>query len=446
MDRERARIGRATLAAVSLMGTFAACSDGGGGGGGGSGPGVPQEGSTVSSGTRTGATSGGGPSSGYETTCDPVRTLPQRTQTSLAIDPSDDRIVYVGVEQSGFFKTINGGNSWTRISNGIGGRTSPKGTCYSEFYSTRIDALNPARVIFGLVGGPGTIDDFNAKYEGPYLSTDGGLSWRQLVTQPGINTSSYAVAMHPTDSKVLYAGVNGNRNFMSKALSNSKGVIYKTTDGGATWVELDTGFVEGMRCNGLELDPRDPEVLYATIMVLPPNGGSNYAAQQPGVLKSTDGGKTWASKIQGFDTSAPSRVAMQKLAVSATAPDRLFGASFSVAYYSSDRGESWAKSGRGVSVFDFDGTVAAGTRLVGLDPHDASLYESTDGGATWRVVGTLPPGAVAGQNSVSRITDLELGHQDARLVYISEADGRVWRSLDGGGSWTRVLSGDQLPP
>lgn len=46
--------------------------------------------------------------------CTP-HSYPQRTDQSLAVDPFDDRIVYVGVESEGFFKTTDGGATWRRI-------------------------------------------------------------------------------------------------------------------------------------------------------------------------------------------------------------------------------------------------------------------------------------------------------------------------------------------
>ena len=68
---------------------------------------------------------------------------PQRTDQSLAVDPFDDRIVYVGIEGEGYFKTTDDGATWTRIVSGI--RAFEKrggGLCYSEFFDTAIDPRN----------------------------------------------------------------------------------------------------------------------------------------------------------------------------------------------------------------------------------------------------------------------------------------------------------------
>jgi hypothetical protein len=43
----------------------------------------------------------------------------QRTQRSFAVDPTDDRTMYIGVAQEGFFKSMDGGATWVRASTGL---------------------------------------------------------------------------------------------------------------------------------------------------------------------------------------------------------------------------------------------------------------------------------------------------------------------------------------
>ena len=76
------------------------------------------------------------PATAQGTKCADV-SAPQRTSRSLAIDPYDDRIVYVGIEGEGYFKTKDDGVTWTRIVDGI--KAFPKtggGFCYAEFVQT----------------------------------------------------------------------------------------------------------------------------------------------------------------------------------------------------------------------------------------------------------------------------------------------------------------------
>lgn len=120
--------------------------------------------------------------------CTP-HSYPQRTDQSLAVDPFDDRIVYVGVEGEGYFKTVNDGASWTRIVTGV--RSFDKrggGQCYSEFFDTVVDPRNPEHVCFAMAGSPGTLEMMQSANQGVYCSDDGGARWEQRVG-PTMNTA-----------------------------------------------------------------------------------------------------------------------------------------------------------------------------------------------------------------------------------------------------------------
>src|SRR3990172_7697033 len=132
--------------------------------------------------------------------CKP-HSFPQRTQRSLAVDPSDDRKLYIGVEQEGFFKSTDGGATWQRASNGIKAwnRLDGSGLCYEEFYSTVIDPKNPDRICISMAGSPGTIGlRTSAANNGVYCSSDAGETWTQMVS-PTMNTAVYALVADPRD-------------------------------------------------------------------------------------------------------------------------------------------------------------------------------------------------------------------------------------------------------
>jgi hypothetical protein len=66
----------------------------------------------------------------------------------LAVDPTDDARLYIGVEQAGFFKSTDGGETWRKASTGIKtwDRLDGSGACYEEFYSTIFDPADPDRI------------------------------------------------------------------------------------------------------------------------------------------------------------------------------------------------------------------------------------------------------------------------------------------------------------
>lgn len=218
--------------------------------------------------------------------CTP-HSYPQRTDQSLAIDPFDDRIVYVGIEGEGYFKTVNDGATWTRIVDGVKAfEKRGGGLCYSEFFDTVVDPRNPEHVCFAMAGSPGTIEFMQAANQGVYCSDDGGARWEQRIG-PTMNTAIYALAIDPTDSQILYAGSNANPASFIGAdpdrLFNTVGVVHKSTDGGRTWTELPTGLIRGTRVTGLRIDPTNSAIVYTSTFGLLSGGGSS--SYPPGVVR-----------------------------------------------------------------------------------------------------------------------------------------------------------------
>jgi photosystem II stability/assembly factor-like uncharacterized protein len=381
---------------------------------------------------------------------------PQRTDKSLAVDPYDDRIVYVGVEGEGYFKTTNDGATWTRIVDGI--KAFPKrggGFCYSEFFATVIDPRNPEHVCLAMAGSPGTIDLMPAANQGVYCSDDGGTRWEQRVG-PAMNTAIYALAIDPTDSQILYAGSNANPASYTGAdperLYNTVGVVHKSLDGGRSWTELPTGLVRGTRVTDIRIDPKNPAAVYASTFGLMSGGGSNYLETQLGVLKSVDGGASWASMKVGLG-EAPAQQAIFGMDLSPNDPRRLIVTISDTSYFlSRDGADHFSRPTEPTSqagIMQFDPTDPTGARIVGLSHSGTSLVESLDGGDSWRERGALPAEMLNNGNPSRptgvRPSDIEISRQDPRIMYLSGSSGSVYRSGDGGASWLKVLSGSSLP-
>jgi photosystem II stability/assembly factor-like uncharacterized protein len=395
------------------------------------------------------------PSSAQIIDCAP-HSYPQRTDQSLAVDPFDDRIAYVGVEGEGYFKTVDDGATWTRIVEGI--RAFEKlggGLCYSEFFDTVIDPRNPEHVCIAMAGSPGTLDVIQAAYQGIYCSDDGGRQWQQRIGA-GMNTAIYALAIDPLDSNVLYAGSNANPASYAGAdpeqLFNTVGVVHKSVDGGLTWTELPTGFVRGTRVTGLRIDPDQPQTIYASTFGLLSGGGSNYLDTQYGVLKSIDGGATWTSMKAGLGVELRHQ-AIFRMDLSPRSPSHLIVSVGDTSYYLSSNGAAtFARPSAPTSqagIMQFDPTDLTGTRIVGLSQVGTQLLESLDAGNSWRAIGNLPA-EMLNNGDPSRPTgvrpsDIAISRQDRRVMYLSGSHGSVYRTSDGGATWRKVLAGSNLP-
>ncbi|HYE87933.1 MAG TPA: hypothetical protein VEA16_16330 [Vicinamibacterales bacterium] len=389
------------------------------------------------------------------TDCTP-HSYPQRTDQSLAIDPFDDRIIYIGVEGEGYFKTTNDGHTWTRVVDGL--RAFQKrsgGLCYSEFFDTIIHPANPQHVCIALAGSPGTLDVIQAAYQGVYCSTDGGEHWTQRVGA-GMNTAIYALAFDPADSQIIYAGSNANPASFSGAdpnrLFNTVGVLHKTTDGGLTWTELPTGLIRGTRVTGIRVDPVNRGTVYASTFGLGSNGGNNYLPTQFGVFKSTDSGATWTSMKNGLGTELRHQ-AIFRLDLSPRNPSLLAVAVADGSYYLSRDGASTFARPTSPSnqqgIMRFDPTDSTGQRMVGLSQSGTHAVESLDGGNTWRTLGPLPADTLnngdPSRPTGVRPSDIEISRQNPRIMYLSGSHASVYRTSDGGATWTKILSASTLP-
>jgi photosystem II stability/assembly factor-like uncharacterized protein len=395
------------------------------------------------------------PASAQVVDCTP-HSYPQRTNQSLAVDPFDDRIVYVGVEGEGFFKTTDDGATWTRVVDGIKAfEKRGGGFCYSEFFDTVIDSRNPEHVCMAMAGSPGTLDVMQAANQGVYCSYDGGAHWEQRVA-PGMNLAIYALAMDPTDGEVIYAGSNANAASYAGAdpnrLFNTVGVVYKTTDGGLSWTELPTGLERGTRVTNIRIDPDAPVVVYASTFGLLSGGGSNYLDPQFGVLKSIDGGATWASMKRGLGAELRHQ-AIFRMDLSPHDPRRLIISVGDTSYYLSlDGAQSFARPASPTSqtgIMQFDPTDATGRRIVGLSQAGTHIVESMDAGQSWRAIASLPPDMLnngdPSRPTGVRPSDIEISRQNPRVMYLSGSHGSVYRSPDGGATWRKVLSASTLP-
>jgi len=226
--------------------------------------------------------------------------------SSLAINPDNDKIAYVGSGSGGIYKTMDGGYSWfstdvNALVNDLaialsdeqilyaagwgvyrtmdGGKTWDSVLTDEWFKTVAIDPMNPQTIYVGssvihkTIDGGGSwitqtvgnlsgqihvilIDPYNTKilYAGKlwepggiYKSTDGGISWVQTGLEYGFNSS---LAMAPNDSQVLYAG-------------DIWGGIYKSGDGGTSWSNVSEGLPSGMAVTALAVDPTDSCVVYA---------------------------------------------------------------------------------------------------------------------------------------------------------------------------------------
>ncbi len=152
-------------------------------------------------------------------------------------------------------------------------------------------------------------------------STLGG-AW-QAMGPGNIGGRTRALLIHPTTPSTMWAaGVAGG--------------IWKSTDSGATWVPK-ADLLVNIAVNSMILDPRNPNILYA-------GTGEGFfnadGVRGAGILKSTDGGETWA---QLAATANSDFFYVQKIVMSKGSSQRLYAATRTGIFRSTDGGTSWSK-------------------------------------------------------------------------------------------------------
>ncbi len=331
---------------------------------------------------------------------------------TIAVDPTNHAVIYIGSASGGVWKTTNGGASWEPIFDTQG--------AYSIGWVT-VDEARPSVVWVGT--GERNSQRSVAYGDGVYKSEDGGRSW----TNVGLKQSEHIgrIVISPKDPDTVYVAAQGPL----WSAGGDRG-LYKTTDGGKTWNQV-LKISENTGVTDVVIDPRNPDVLVASayqrrrhVFTLI-DGGPESA-----IYRSTDAGRTWTKVNTGLPDEQLGRIG---LAISPVDPDVLY-ANVEAAnekggiYRSTDNGVTWEKR------TDYNqGSMYYGD--IFADPVDVDriyipdviFQVSDDGGKTLRALG---------QRHM---------HVDNHIIWVNPQntkhllvgnDGGLYRSFDGGGTWT----------
>ncbi|UMB54556.1 glycosyl hydrolase [Lutibacter sp. A64] len=331
--------------------------------------------------------------------------------SDFAVNPKNPSEYYVGVASGGLWKTINHGTTFKPIFDN------------EAVFSIGCLAMDPNNSNVVWVGTGENNTQRNLAYgDGVYKTTDGGKSF----TNMGLKTSSQIgkIMIDPRNSNVVYVAAQGQ----AWGPGGERG-LYKTIDGGKTWDRiLEIGEYTGV--SDMEMDPRNPDVLYAAShqrerrVYSKIDGGPESA-----IYKSEDAGATWRKLKKGLPSGDVGRIG---LAISSN-PDIIYAVielpgNKGGTYRSNDRGESWEKQSDKVS-----GSPQYYNELYAdpIDPDVIILMDtragySDDGGKTWV--------NIEGRNKHVDNHALWINPDDTNH-YLMGCDGGIYESYDKAKTW-----------
>ncbi len=300
--------------------------------------------------------------------------------TSIAINPINPQIVYIGTANGGVWKSVNFCQSWVSVFDNE--NTSSIG-------SIAIDPSN-ANVIYS---GTGESNSSRSYYPGTgiYKSTNGGTNWTQI----GLD-STYCfgnIAINPLNTQEIYAAAVG-----SLRRKNIQRGIYKSLNGGTTW-SLSLFHSDSVGAIDVSIDPSTPSRVFAAMWERQRREDYiKYGGPMTALYFSSNSGASWSIVNGGFPSNA-SDLGRIALDISVSNPQTIYALTAFTngnsrgLYKSVNGGTSWTliNSGAGSS-----SSYAWYNRICRVSPADANnviwgglnMERSLNGGTSYSSLGT----------------------------------------------------------
>ncbi|MGC2163853.1 MAG: choice-of-anchor D domain-containing protein [Silvibacterium sp.] len=224
---------------------------------------------------------------------------------------------------------------------------------------------------------------------GPSPITEGSNQDNGLVT---------TIAVNPNNSSIIYIGTSG-------------GGVWRSRDGGATWTPLfDRQLALGIgEPAGIAIDPNNTDTVYVGTserLLYQNTGIFGSPDSSQGLFKSTDGGNSWIQLGSGFPSANTGNAInfvgqwINVVIVDPANSQNLYLGCSTGIFYSIDGGQNWA-TGAGVAgdarALVLDTSSPAASRILYAGIAGAGAYQSTDGGQNWTQIlsGSTPAVAAA---------------------------------------------------
>ena len=359
---------------------------------------------------------------------------------------------------------------------------------HAQVTTTQLDALRPRNIgpatMSGRIVDLAVVESDPAKFYvasatgGVFKTSDNGITLTPVFEHEATHSVG-AIAVHPVDTAIVWVGTGERASRQSSSWGDG---VYRSTDGGATWINV--GLRDSRHIGRIALHPGDPSIVYVAAMghLWGPN-------DERGLYRSTDGGESWERILHVDEDTGAVDVALDpadpSIVYAATYQRRRRAWAFhgggpgSALHKSIDGGDSWERLtgpgverglsegilGRiGISIYRSDprivyASVEQGYRYnasTAYTERRAGIYRSEDRGETWELMSDWNPRPMyASQILVDPSDDQRIYmvnsysfsddggrtftsppqslHGDDRLVWVNPADSRHVMKADDGG-------------
>ena len=243
----------------------------------------------------------------------------------FAVVESDPNIVFIATASAGVWRTTNNGVTWEPVFDD---------QQVSSIGDIAVAPSDPSIVWVG--SGESNNRQSSSWGNGVYKSTDGGDSWRHVGLDDTLHIGRLLI--HPTDPEVVYVAATGHLWGPNAARG-----VYKTNDGGLTWtntlfIDEDTGITD------LAMDPVSPGTLYAAAYQRRRTAfGFSGGGLGSGIYKTTDGGSTWLRLTNDLPEGVTGRIGLDIYRADPRIVYAIVQHTDGGVFRSEDRGQSWTR-------------------------------------------------------------------------------------------------------
>lgn len=348
----------------------------------------------------------------------------------MEISKNDTDVIWVGTGEpnagggslvydgDGIYKSEDGGATWQ--SKGL-----PNIGSVGKIV---IDPTNDDNILVAAMG-PLFRNDTN---RGVYRTQNGGDTWDQVLFVSDL-TGAIDMAMHPSDGNIIYAAMwERMRRPEATTFGGATSGLYKSTNGGDTWVEMTVGLPSAANEKGrisIDISESNPNVLYARY--------ADAAGSIQRVYRSQDGGNTWQERDSGSLQNVGFHWWFRGIYVDPADENTIYNVDF-IVQKSTDGGATWSTAFPNAHVDQHAMAFNASVANEVLLGNDGGLYYSNDDGASSSKDISLP---------ITQLYRIYVDPQNEDKIYAGAQDNSTMRTTTSGlNNWDIINGGDGFQP